>query len=148
MAPRAGIGRKEREEDDCGQGDRQHQERIPKDTKEEEMMEARTVLFVQYTSGGVLAKRVREVLARLQGLIGCSVKVVERTGTPLARSFPLTRLWEGTPCSREDCPPCTQGGEELYPCTRRNLVYENVCQVCKPKTALKKELREVKGTVS
>ena len=101
--------------------------------QESEEVEVRSVLFVPFTPGGTLAKQLREVITRLRGLIGGGIKVVERTGTPLARHFALTRLWDGLPCPRSDCITCTQGGEgNIYPCTRRNLVYENICLLCHP----------------
>ena len=106
--------------------------------REEGEVDMRSVIFVEYTPGGALAKRIREVLGRLQGLLGGGIKVVERTGTPLVRQFPLTRLWEGTPCPRSDCVTCTQGGGgEIYPCSRRNVVYENICLICHPEAAEK-----------
>ena len=59
--------------------------------------------------------------------------------TPLTRQFPLTRLWDGIPCSREGCITCEQGGEEIYPCTRRSLTYKNICLRCHPGGGEKKE---------
>ena len=51
---------------------------------------------------GELARRVREVLARLAAILGFKVRVVERTGTPLKVMFPLGNLWERMKCGRED----------------------------------------------
>ena len=92
----------------------------------------RSVLFVEYSEGSLLAKRVRETLARIEGIIGCKIKTVERSGLPLARQFPLTRLWEGLPCSRLDCVTCQQEGETIYPCTMRSVTYQNICLTCHP----------------
>ena len=72
------------------------------DRKEEEMkMKTRSVIFVDYSVDSQLVKNVREALTRLEGIVGCKVKAVERAGLPLSRQFPLTRLWDGIPCSRE-----------------------------------------------
>ena len=79
-----------------------------------------------------LVRKVRETLARLEGIIHCKIKVVERAGLPLSRQFPLTRLWDGRQCGREDCVTCHQEGEELYPCTRRSITYQNICLLCNP----------------
>ena len=38
----------------------------------------------------------------------------------------------GVSCGREACITCTQGGEEIPPCTKRSLVYENICLKCHP----------------
>ena len=93
----------------------------------------RTVLFVEYTPGGNLAKELRDVLAGIEHILGFRVKVVERSGTAIARKFPLTQLWEGQPCGRLECVTCLQGGEKVPPCTKRNLTYENICILCNPK---------------
>ena len=75
-------------------------------------------------------RRVKDVLKRMERILGCKVRAVERTGTPLARQFSLTRLWEGIKGGREDCVPCQQDGEQLYPCMKRNVSYMNVCLKC------------------
>ena len=35
-------------------------------------------------------------------------------------------------CGREDCYPCSQGGEKLQDCKKRNILYESSCEVCNP----------------
>ena len=105
-------------------------------------VKVRTVLFVENTPGGELARRIREVLSKNEGTLGFRIKVVERAGTPLARQFPLTNLFGGIPCGRDDCTTCAQGGDNLPPCTRRNVVYENVCTTCHPEAAEGKEVKE------
>ena len=91
-----------------------------------ELIDQKTVLFVEYTQNGELASRLRELMNRLAPTLGFGVKVVERTGTALKNIFPLTNLWEGTGCSREDCITCLQGAEFTVPCTRKSVVYENI----------------------
>ena len=95
------------------------------------------VIFVEHTPGGELAKRLRELLERLQYHLGSKIKVVEKTGTLLKDMFPLTHLWEGAGCGREECHTCKQGSEELPNCKKRNIVYESICALCNP-GALKK----------
>ena len=46
-------------------------------------LENKTVLFVEYTEGGELASRLRELMRRLAPTIGFGVKVVERAGKKL-----------------------------------------------------------------
>ena len=95
-------------------------------------MPTRSVLFVEFSEDSLLAKRMKETMDKLEGIIGCKVKVVERSGTPISRLFPLTRLWEGVACAREDCVTCQQGGERIYACNLRSLTYQNICLVCHP----------------
>ena len=91
-----------------------------------------TVMFVEQTPGGVLAKRLQKVEDRLSKITGYRVRVTEMAGTQLCRILPNTNSWRGMDCQREDCYPCSQGGEELQDCKRRNILYENICQVCNP----------------
>ena len=88
-----------------------------------------TVLFVEQTIDGELAKRMRKVVVRLAPLMGFTVKVVERTGLKLNNKFSQDQ-WKGTPCGRSGCITCTQGGEQVPPCTKRSVLYENFCGVC------------------
>ena len=95
-------------------------------------LKTRTVLFVEHTPGGELAKRLREQLSRMEGLMGFKIKVVERTGTALKDLFSLSDVWSGGVCSREDCTTCKQGCEEIQDCTRRSIIYESICKKCIP----------------
>ena len=71
-------------------------------------LQTRSVLFVEQTPGGKLAKDIREVLTRLETLLGFKVKVVERSGTSLRNLMPNTNPWAGARCSRLDCVTCNQ----------------------------------------
>ena len=75
--------------------------------------------------------------------VGFGVKVVERNGSSLRSLFPLNNLWEGAPCGREECIPCTQGAEEPPRCNKASMVYENVCRRCNRGAGGKKELQDV-----
>ena len=112
-----------------------------KDTKGRELR-TRTVIFVEQTRDGALAKALREVATRLEGMLGFRVKVVERTGSKLRNSLPNTNPWAGQmKCGRTDCVPCEQESEDNIDCTKRNLVYENICADCNPSAAKKGELK-------
>ena len=103
----------------------------------------RSVLFVDYTPGGELAARLRELILRLEPTIGFSVKVVERSGLSLQSQFPLTTLWSGTSCGRtNECVTCYQGADMIPDCTKQSILYENVCFKCVPKAKEDKELRD------
>ena len=79
-----------------------------------------------------MATRLREVLTSVEHILKFRIKVVERGGTPLARKFSLNKIWEGTKCGRKECVTCEQGGEQIPPCSKRNVVYENICVKCNP----------------
>ena len=95
-----------------------------------ENIETRSVMFVEHTRDGELAKRLREQLGRMENVMGFRIKVVERTGTKIKDMFSLTNVWGGSQCGREDCTTCTQGGEEIPDCTRRSVLYESICTKC------------------
>ena len=119
-----------------------------KTTPVEQDSEPRSVLFVEQTPGGELAKRLREQIKTLQPIMGFNIKVVERAGSSLRSRFPLTNLWEGVKCPRVACVPCTQEGvEQLATCVKRNVLYENICLLCNPGAGAKGELKELKAGV-
>ena len=99
------------------------------------------------TPEGRLAKDLREVLTRLENILGFKVKVVERTGTSLRNCLPNTNPWSGSHCTRQDCVTCNQDGDEKPECTKRSLVYENICIKCNPDAVKKGELKEVNTEV-
>ena len=72
--------------------------------------------------------------------MGFSIKIVERTGSPLKSKFPQSSLWEGTGCGRDKCVTCSQGAESLAPCMRKSLVYENICAECNEGAGGKEEV--------
>ena len=104
-------------------------------------------MFCEYTKNGELATSLRELMKRLEGTLGFTVKIVERTGATLKSQFPLGSLWEGAACGRTDCTTCNQGGESLPDCTRASVVYENVCLSCNPGAGKKGELTDVRNDV-
>ena len=72
----------------------------PEKEQSKKHLPPKTVLFVEYTKGGELATRLRELSNRLAPILGFKIKIVERAGTPLRNSFPLNNLWEGMMCGR------------------------------------------------
>ena len=103
----------------------------------------RTVIFVEQTRNGQLAKDIRLVLSRIEHILGFRAKVVERTGSTIKKTLPNTDPWTGGDCGRQDCVTCVQEGEEKPPCNKRGLVYENICLVCNPEASKKGELLEM-----
>ena len=109
-------------------------------------LETKSVIFVENTPGGELAKRLKSLLERLQYHLGCKVKVVERAGTKLKDLFPLNKLWEGAGCGRPDCYPCVQGTEDTQNCKKRNIVYESICTSCNPSAMKRGSLKNYDGS--
>ena len=101
-------------------------------SEDEGGIKTRTVIFVEHTPGGEMAKRMREELSRIEKMMGFRTKVVERSGTKIKDLFSLTNVWGGIPCDRDECITCTQGIEEIPDCTRRSVVYESICRKCVP----------------
>ena len=101
----------------------------------------KSVLFVEQTKGGVLARSLRNLLSRLAPTLGFGVKIVERTGASIRSMFSQGSLWEGTQCGRgKECITCSQGTETLPPCTRVSVVYENICALCNKDAGGEKEI--------
>ena len=107
----------------------------------------KSILFVEQSPGGELAKRMRETLRSMEPTMGFRIKVVERCGQALGSKFPLTNLWEGNTCGREACVTCNQGGEYIPDCSRKNLMYENICISCNPGAAGGEKVEQVKDDI-
>ena len=89
-----------------------------------------TVMFVDQTVGGELAKRLQAAEDRLALMTGYRVRVSETSGSQLCRILPNTNPWSGSHCGRANCYTCGQGGEKLEDCKRRNVLYELSCTLC------------------
>ena len=78
---------KKRAKEDCYVGERKStapgKTHSTKKNLGEKKTPAKTVMFVEYTPHGVLAKRLREVDQRLESITGFGIKLVEKTGIPL-----------------------------------------------------------------
>ena len=110
-------------------------------------LETRSVILVEHTPDGTLAKRLREQVGRMEHIMGFRLKVVEKTGTKLKDMFSPTNVWGGSKCEREDCTTCTQGCEDLPDCTRRSIVYESICSKCNPGAKEQGPLRNINKDV-
>ena len=99
-------------------------------TKKQEQVPTLSVLFVEQTKGGALAKQLQQAELDLGMKTGFKVRVVENAGTALKRIFSSTNPWGSRECGRPDCVVCSQGDEKIQDCRRRNIVYENRCTAC------------------
>ena len=118
-----------------------------KSSHQQRELETKTVLFVEYTEGGELASRLRELMKRLAPALGFNIKVVERAGAALKQKFPVTNLWDNAKCGRSSCVTCEQGTESIQPCYKSNLVYENVCKQCNTGAVADKEQEKYRNDI-
>ena len=88
-----------------------------------------TILFVQHTPGGQLARELREAEKELSAITGFRVKIVERNGTAAKQLLQKNTRWAEGDCGRMSCIPCQTG--EVKDCSRRSIVYTNRCRTCK-----------------
>ena len=107
---------------------------------DDKQLPTRSVLFVENSKDGELARRLRGVVERIQHILRFRIKVVEKSGTPLKLMFPLSNIGGEEVCGRDECITCTQEGEgKKPPCTRRSVLYENICKICNPGVMAAKE---------
>ena len=90
----------------------------------------KSVLFIDNTAGGELARRLQEAEMDLGKATGYRVRVAESAGTPLGMLMPSTNPWGNADCGRSDCVPCAQQDEKRMNCKKRNILYENRCTLC------------------
>ena len=79
-------------------------EKMPKKWKKGST--AKAVMFIPYTNGSLLAKKLREQETDMEKLTGYRLKVVERAGTKVENILPITNPWAGNDCLRKNCLPC------------------------------------------
>ena len=76
---------------------------VGEEKRKQEVKSAETtsVLFVEQTRNGELARRLQEGEDRLAGITGFRVRIVELAGTMLKRALPNTNPWAGGQCERQ-----------------------------------------------
>ena len=94
----------------------------------------KSVMFVPYTHGSKLAKKLREAEQTLESQTGWRIKIVERGGIRLEDMLHKADPWEGKLCERPKCLPCITkvetGKYGSQSCHKRNAVYETWCVTC------------------
>ena len=63
-------------------------------------------MFVPYTVGGELARRLKEAENNLVKQTGVRIKIVEKVGNKIVDTLPQADPWQGADCQREHCLPC------------------------------------------
>ena len=99
----------------------------------------RSVVFLDNTAGGELARRFQKAEEEAGIMTGYRIRISESAGTPLSMLLPSTNPWGPSYCGRPDCVPCGQEGDTVINCRKRNILYESECTVCKGKEAGNKE---------
>jgi hypothetical protein len=102
-----------------------------------------SVMFIDNTKNGLSAKRLQEEEKRPGGMTSYRIRIAESAGMALSRLLPSTNSWGPVDCGRLDCVPCSQQDESQQDCRRRNILYENQCQLCK--VVLEKDGNERRG---
>ena len=91
-------------------------------------------MFVPFTKGSQLARRMRETELTMEQMSGYKLKIVERGGIKLEHILVKKNPWEGECCDRKSCLLCNTKRRADKPkmksCTKRNLVYKTWCQTC------------------
>ena len=115
------------------------------DKNDEEVVKDRTVsvMFVPYTKGGELARRLRAAEEDLQKQTGVKIKIVERSGRKLVDILHRADPWQGQDCGRPQCLLCeTKIKTEKnlrQDCTKRCIIYETWCMTCEDREIRKIE---------
>ena len=92
-------------------------------------MKFSSVLQVQSSKGGRLAKEILKIEPRLAKSTGYTVKIVEKGGKPLSNLFP--KSLSSNKCHRNDCIPCSNVSiKSSSLCKVKSVVYEGVCNMC------------------
>jgi hypothetical protein len=95
---------------------------------------SKAVIFVPYTHGSRLTKRLREVEMTLEEQTGYRLKIVERGGRRLEDLLHMSDPWEGKLCERPKCLPCKTKSEtgqfSNQSCHKHSVVYETWCVTC------------------
>ena len=80
----------------------------------------------------MLAKKLREILRKIQPVVGYNTKIVEKAGRKLRNLLPNTNSWKGQACRKLECRTCSQE-ETKIDCRKRNNIYKNLCELCNPR---------------
>ena len=131
-----GNDKREREQEDMGLPRKKRRKR-GENKVENKKSNNIAVMFVPYTKGGELARRLREVENQLENQTGYRIKIVERTGTRLEDILHRSNPWRGQDCQRTGCLLCrtkvrTEKNQE-QDCTQRCIVYATWCITCENK---------------
>ena len=102
-----------------------------------ENLQVKAVMFVPFTPGSELARKLRENEEKMGKFTNNKLKIVERAGVKLQDILTKANPWKGQECQRTNCILCLtkQRTEknQTQDCHKRNLVYETRCLTCENK---------------
>ena len=78
-------------------------------------------------------------MMRVKHIVGFNAKVVERAGQKLRNTLSNSNPWKGSSCGRGDCFTCEQEDDHTMECRKRNVIYENICNLCNPREEKEKK---------
>ena len=81
-----------------------------------------SILFVDNTRAGMLAKMLQKEEKRLGRITSYRVRIAESAGMTLSRLLPSTNPWGPGDCGRQDCVVCNQQDDKQQDCHRRNIL--------------------------
>ena len=94
-------------------------------------------MFLPFTVGSGLAKKLREAEEKVESLTGYRLKMVERSGMKLEDMLHKFNPWQVQDCERQGCLFSTtksKTAENLsQDCHKRSTVYETWCMTCQEK---------------
>ena len=103
----------------------------------------KSVLFVPYTTGSILAKSLSGAEEKMESLTGYRLKVVERSGTKLEDILHKSNPWQGQDCDRLGCLLYITKKKTKrnlsQDCHKTNIVYETWCMLCQEREEKKVE---------
>ena len=91
-----------------------------------------SIIFVPYTKGGVLKKRIDKVLKRTK----VRAEAVEKGGCMLKRRLQRSSIRRDKKCGEKDCAACATAdrkGKRESRCREENVCYAVYCSECKEK---------------
>ena len=134
-----------RKRDEFDKDDRRGRRKGEETSEDQKKDSTVSVMFVPYTKGGELARRLREAEEELMKQTGVKIKIVERTGRKIVDLLHKADPWQGKDCGRPQCILCeTKQKTEKYQnqdCTKRCIIYETWCLTCE-----EEEIRRIEET--
>ena len=109
----------------------------------EDEVSTRAVLILDQTPHGELARRVKELLHRLEPSMGFRLRVVERTGKKMKNILSPASCSNGSRCGRTSCITCNQECEDVPDCTRTSVKEQTKLDLKQPERTENKLLNSV-----
>ena len=103
-------------------------------SKEQLNFQPAAVMFTPRSLGGELLTILRKAEARMQDSSSSQyrrLKIVEEGGDKIKHLLVKSDPWTGEPCQKPTCTSWSSNEGKPGQCRGRNVVYQNVCNLCK-----------------